>query len=172
MYAAESTLTESKECPANWFDTSKAIVWPLHDANQQAYIVSVCNHLHILVPFYATSVLSSLLTMSTSFLIPATNGGSSHHALNANASSSGNAPPPGEDPCWLMQTPECTPKWWKCASRWLVLVCLMQSLTFKPLLSIWLLLTQAPCSSLMILPLSLLTPLMKFQKITKATILP
>jgi hypothetical protein len=26
MYTAESTLTESKECPANWFDTSKAIV--------------------------------------------------------------------------------------------------------------------------------------------------
>jgi hypothetical protein len=36
--------------------------------------------------------------MLTSFLIPSTNGGSSHHAPDANASPGGNTPPPGEDP--------------------------------------------------------------------------
>jgi hypothetical protein len=36
--------------------------------------------------------------MLTSFSIPAADNSSSNHALDANASPGGNAPPPGEDP--------------------------------------------------------------------------
>jgi hypothetical protein len=54
--------------------------------------------LDIRVPFCVTSEPSLPLMMLTSFLIPATDSGSSCHAPDANASPGGNAPPPGKDP--------------------------------------------------------------------------
>jgi hypothetical protein len=37
MYAAESTITEAKDCETNWFDASESIVRPLRDTAQHAY---------------------------------------------------------------------------------------------------------------------------------------
>jgi hypothetical protein len=37
MYAAESTITKTKDRETNWFDASESIVRPLRDTAQRAY---------------------------------------------------------------------------------------------------------------------------------------